>query len=104
LQVNIDLLQKISTPLERIVASGGLTWYDGLCQRLSDLSGLPLYRPASYEATARGTAWLLAGKPERWEEPEPGLWFQSQVNTALRSRCMRWRAAMNAALSDVSRN
>ncbi len=104
LQVNIDLLQKDSTPLEQIIASGGLTWYDGLCQRISDCSGLPLYRPPGYEATARGTAWLLAGKPQRWEEPEPGLWFQPRVNPALRARYRRWRAAMDMALIDSSRN
>lgn len=99
LQVNLDLLQEFAAPLEKIIASGGLTWYDGLCQRLSDLSGLPLQRPAEYEATARGTAWLLAGKPQQWAEPQPGLWFQPRANPALRARYRRWRAALDAALA-----
>jgi glycerol kinase len=100
IQINLDLFQKLASPLEQIVASGGLTWYEGLCQRISDLSGLPLYRPAEYEATARGTAWLLAGKPVDWPEPEFSVWFKPRANPALRERYERWRAAMDAALSD----
>ena len=103
LQANIDLFQKLASPLEQIIASGGLTWYEGLCQRISDLSGLPLYRPAEYEATARGTAWLLAGKPKEWPEPEFGVWFKPRANPALRARYERWRAAMDTALIDYTR-
>jgi len=100
IQTNLDLFQKLASPLEQIVASGGLTWYEGLCQRISDLSGLPLYRPAEYEATARGTAWLLAGKPADWPEPEFGVWFKPRANPALRARYQRWRTAMDVALID----
>jgi glycerol kinase len=120
LQANLDLFQKLPTamdggsaenagavfppsPLEQIIASGGLTWYEGLCQRISDLSGLPLYRPAEYEATARGTAWLLAGKPEVWPESELGMWFRPRANPALRARYERWRMAMESALVEHSR-
>ena len=99
LQANLDLFQKLASPLEQIIASGGLTWYEGLCQRISDLSGLPLYRPAEFEATARGTAWLLAGKPKDWPEPEFGVWFKPRANPVLRARYQRWRAAMDAALA-----
>jgi glycerol kinase len=103
LQANLDLFQKLASPLEQIIASGGLTWYEGLCQRISDLSGLPLYRPAEYEATARGTAWLLAGKPKDWPEPEFGVWFKPRANPALRARYERWRAAMDMALAGHTR-
>jgi len=103
LQANLDLFQKLASPLEQIIASGGLTWYEGLCQRISDLSGLPLYRPAEYEATARGTAWLLAGKPKDWPEPEFGVWFKPRANPALRARYQRWRTAMDAALAGHAR-
>jgi len=99
LQVNIDIFQKLASPLEQLIASGGLTWYEGLCQRISDLSGLRLYRPAEYEATARGLAWLLAGKPEDWPETEFGVWFKPRANPALRARYERWRTAMDTALA-----
>lgn len=100
IQANLDLLQNVPQPLDQLVASGGLSWYDGLCQRLSDLSGLPLQRPAEYEATARGTAWLLAGRPAYWSEPEPGLWFQPGSNPALGARYRQWRAALDASLAN----
>ncbi len=103
LQANLDLFQKLASPLEQIIASGGLTWYEGLCQRISDLSGLPLYRPAEYEATARGTAWLLAGKPKDWPETVFGVWFKPRANPALRARYERWRTAMDTALIDHTR-
>jgi glycerol kinase len=99
LQANLDQFQKLAPPLERIVASGGLTEYDGLCQRLSDLSGLPLHRPVEHEATARGTAWLLAGKPRDWPETDSGVWFKPRINPPLRSRYQRWLTEMDAALA-----
>lgn len=99
IQANLDLLQDFPTPLDEIVASGGLSWYDGMCQRISDLSRLPLHRPAEYEATARGTAWLLAGKPQYWVEPQPGLWFQPGTNPALGARYRRWRATLAETLA-----
>ena len=100
LQANFDIFQKLASPLEQIIASGGLSWYEGLCQRISDLSGLPLYRPVEREATARGTAWLLAGKPEDWPELEFGVWFKPRANPALLARYARWRVAMDIALID----
>lgn len=98
-QANLELLQNVPTPLDQIVVSGGLSWYDGLCQRICDLSGLPLQRPAEYEATARGTAWLLSGRPQYWVEPEPGLWFQPNTNPALSARYRQWRAALDETLA-----
>jgi len=97
IQANLDEFQKLASPLEGIIASGGLAAVDPLCRRLSDLSGLPLYRPVEHEATARGLAWLLAGKPRDWPEPEFGSWFKPRANAALRARYARWRSLMSAA-------
>jgi glycerol kinase len=98
IQANLDELQSESTPLKLIVASGGLTHYDALCQRISDLAGVPLYRPVEHEATARGLAWLLAGKPRDWPETMPGTSFRPRTNPALQARYERWQSAMTAAL------
>ena len=67
--VNIQLLQR-SSPLQKIVITGGLASCDYLCQALAEVCGLPVERPALREATARGTAFLAAdasssGKPCR---------------------------------------
>ena len=98
LQTNLELMQKLPPAPARLVVSGGLARYDGLCQRLSDLSGLALYRPAEHEATARGTAYLLAGFPGDWPEEKPGTPFAPKQNTGLRQRYQRWRAEMQRAL------
>lgn len=97
-QANLDEFGKLAAPPERIIASGGLTHYDALCQRLADLGGLPLYRPVEHEATARGLAWLLAGKPGDWPESEPGQYFNPGSNPALTKRYAAWRQAMTAEL------
>jgi glycerol kinase len=96
-QANLDEFRKLAAPLEGIIASGGLAGVDALCQRLSDLSGLPLHRPVEHEATARGLAWLLAGKPRDWPEPDFGAWFKPRANAGLRARYGRWRARMEEA-------
>jgi glycerol kinase len=98
LQENLEEFAHLSSPLESLRASGGLTVYDGLCQRLADISGLPLYRPRVFEATARGTAFLLAGCPATWPEPELGIWFKPHANPELRARYGRWKLAMQQAI------
>ena len=91
-------MQKISPPVTCIIATGGLAWFDGLCRRLADLSGLPVYRPVEQEATARGTAYLLAGFPKDWAEERPGEQFTPQSDAELSQRYERWCAEMHRAL------
>lgn len=94
LQANLDEMHALAPATAQLVVTGGLSWYDGLCQRLADLSGLPAYRPGEYEATARGTAYLLAGCPNDWPEPAPGQWFTPDANAALVVRYRKWRSLM----------
>ena len=102
LQTNLERMQQLPPAPARLVVSGGLARYDGLCQRLSDLSGLALYRPAEHEATARGTAYLLAGFPGDWPEEKLGTRFAPKQNTGIRQRYQCWRAEMQRALSSRS--
>jgi glycerol kinase len=51
----------------RLRLSGGLSRFDGLCRKLCNLSGLTVERNDESEATARGVAWLAAGRPKRWD-------------------------------------
>jgi glycerol kinase len=97
IQTNLELMQKLPPAPARLVVSGGLVRYDGLCQRLADLSGLPVYRPAEHEATARGTAYLLARFPRDWSEENPGAQFEPKQNTGLRQRYQRWYTEMQRA-------
>lgn len=96
--INIEEMKKLSSPPEQIQITGGLAVLDGLCQRLADISRLPIYRPVECEATARGLAYLLAGQPASWPETNPGVWFMPSNNTALLDRYERWSTAMLTAL------
>lgn len=98
---NMQELVQHSGPVRRIVASGGLTAIRGLCQRLADLAGVPVYRPAQCEATARGTAFLLAGKPAIWAEAGQGTHYYPCEAPGLSERYQRWRQALQAALSGL---
>ncbi|QNP41902.1 FGGY family carbohydrate kinase [Lysobacter solisilvae (ex Woo and Kim 2022)] len=97
-QRNLDLLRSVGDPCDYVLVSGGLAHADRLCQALSNLSGLPLRRPAQCEASARGTAFLLAGRPADWARL-PEQHFEPRADPALLARQRRWRASMAAALS-----
>lgn len=98
LQVNMEEMQKLLSPPEKIIISGGLALLDGLCRRLSDISGIPVYRPAEYEAAAKGTAYLLANCPEIWPEAQPGTWFNPKSNPKFNKRYKQWLSYMKKAV------
>ena len=85
---------KFASPPQQLQISGGLAHLDGLCQRLADLSRLPIYRPKECEATARGLAYLVAKMPTHWPENEHGDWFKPKDNPVLDSRFLLWEQAM----------
>jgi len=91
---NIAEMKKLSSPPEQIQITGGLAVQDGLCQRLADLTRLPIYRPMECEATARGVAYLLSGQPAFWPEAAQGVWFKPANNPALQERYRQWTTAM----------
>jgi len=94
LQASLDEMRKLASPPEQIQITGGLAHLDGLCRRIADLSGLPVYRPLQCEATGRGTAYLLAGSPRHWPEDNPGIWFKPNRNLALRQAYGDWMELM----------
>lgn len=97
----LDEMSKLSSPPEQIQITGGMASQDGLNQRLADLSGLPVYRPTECEATARGTAFLLAEQPNHWPEQDAGIWFKPEENTHLKNRYTEW---MNLMLEHIRNN
>ena len=101
IRANLDEMKSFASPVEQIFVTGGLSEYDDLCQRLADVSAMPVYRPTEREATARGTAYLLAACPAEWPEPEIGLWFQPRPNPALADRYRRWRELLEQALRET---
>jgi glycerol kinase len=95
---NLDLLRPLGAPCIGVVATGGIARSDRFCQALADLAFLPVRRPAHGEATARGAAFLLAGRPADWAQL-PHQDFAPRENSALRARHRRWQEAMAAALA-----
>lgn len=96
LQANLDAMQAAGLHTNRIQISGGLAKSDALCQRFADLTGCVVYRPTETEATARGAAWLAAGRPSHWPETKPGTLFVPRPNPGLGERYQRFLAALAA--------
>ena len=99
LQVNLEQITAAGLAIEKIRISGGLANLDGLCQRLADLTGKQVYRPTETEATARGMAWLAAGRPSHWPEEQPGMSFSPQPNERLSDRYQRFLEALAKSVS-----
>jgi glycerol kinase len=96
-QRNLSLLRALDPPCAYVLASGGVSQSDRFCQALADVAGLPVRRPAHCEATARGAAFLLAGRPADWAAL-PSREFLPRVDDALLLRHRRWEEAMSRAL------
>ncbi len=82
IQANLDCMAETHLPIKNITISGGLAQSDALCQKLADLSGLTVQRPALVEATAQGIAWLAAGKPLGWHKQNKIDYFSSRATVA----------------------
>ena len=85
LQCNLERMMRHTT-IECLRVSGGLSQLDDLCQKLANLSGLPVERCDDPEASARGIAWLAAGQPTNWLVPEDIPRFLPQPDTPLQDR------------------
>lgn len=99
LQCNLEEMKKSFSQFEQIFASGGLSMNDVLCEKLANLTGLPVYRPVEHEATARGLAWLVGGCPADWPETDFGRWFRPAEDPALSARYARWGVEMKTAVT-----
>jgi glycerol kinase len=99
LQVNLQNILRIPPQPRTIIITGGLSVLDGMCQRLADLSGMPVRRPPQHEATARGIACLTAGCPMEWRIAGDTDCFQPRENKALYARFEKWLQAMHQAMA-----
>ena len=95
---SVDEMKHLSSPPLQIQVTGGLATLDELCQRLANTSGLPVYRPVDHEATARGTAYLLAGSPAHWPEEDVGQWFKPKADSGILARFQEWGERMRSQL------
>lgn len=92
---NLEMMDVLAAgAAEALVVSGGLARLDGLCQRLADLAGVQVRRPAEHEATARGLAFLTAGCPAAFRNDTAAALFMPASNPPLAARYRRWRTAL----------
>jgi glycerol kinase len=84
LQHNIERIQARQA-LRLLRVSGGLSRVTPLCRKLASLSGLPVEQVSAAEASARGIAWLAAGRPADWHSA-PGRRFEPMPDSALKTR------------------
>ena len=97
LQANIDHMAQFIPAPRRMRVSGGVSRLDGLCRRLAAVSGLPVHRREDPEASARGIAYLAAGRPAAWNTTPVEQVFAPARDDALRERYGHWRALMAQA-------
>ena len=91
---NIEIMKDASTM--RVLASGGLSSSNYLCECIATLSGLRVERTSLREATARGLAFLIADQPQEWQTPTDFERFDPEPDAALASRYSRWCEVMDA--------
>ena len=97
IEVNLEEMARIAGPATQIIISGGLSELDGLCQRLADLSGLPLFRPEDHEASVQGLIGLLIGTSTPLADKLRGTRFLPQASPILEGRYRIWRKELEAA-------
>ncbi|HSN72961.1 MAG TPA: FGGY family carbohydrate kinase [Steroidobacteraceae bacterium] len=93
-RANVDEMRSIRPALARIEVTGGLAAADYLCQALADVTGLPVARLATPEATACGLAYLTAFEPTSWQPDTTTTTFDPTTNPALLERYVRWQHGM----------
>lgn len=91
-----NLERMADPPLRRVLATGGLSVSDYLCECIAALSGVPVERAPSREATALGLAFLVADQPNDWYVPADVERFMPQSDAALASRYTQWCRLMEA--------
>lgn len=100
LQDNLARMQAF-TRIERLRVSGGLSHIDPLCQKLANLSGLPVIRGSHSEASARGVAWLAAGQPDDWPAADGAQLFQPRPDSGLSSRYRQFCEQLQLSLEKL---
>lgn len=96
---NYRVMDELEGQSDGIIISGGLSNSDQLCQNISDLLQLSLWRSDECEASARGAAFLLAGSPQHWQALGQRV-FHPKSNTALNKRFECWTLLMDKALGE----
>jgi glycerol kinase len=99
---NVSRSAKYGRPLRQILISGGLSRMPAFCQRLANVCGIPVFRPEVTEGTARGLAWLCAGRDAPWPDAGPGAEFPAATDARLAARYKAWQVTMHEAVEELA--
>jgi glycerol kinase len=80
--------------IHRVVASGGLSACEYLCDCIAALAGLPVDRLTLREATATGLAYLVLGTPAEWHGGAETQRFEPNLFPNLSQRFQQWQTEM----------
>jgi len=93
LKANLDAMKAHAGPPVRLVVSGGLSRNGALLTALASLAGVAVERLDDPEATARGVAFLAAGRPDGWIVPSRER-REPRRSESLEGRYARWLQLM----------
>ena len=86
--------------LSQLTLSGGLSALEGLCQKMANLSQLPVQQLQDQETTARGIAWLASSGTQPWPV-KVAQRFEPYIDAPLQARYTAFRQQL-AALMEAS--
>lgn len=98
ISVNVALMNKI-TVAQKIYISGGFSNADLLCQKIADLTQVPVYRNENADATLQGIACMTAGVPDTWRAASQEDIFAPTENPHLQHRFLIWSDAVTKWLA-----
>jgi glycerol kinase len=90
---NVELM-RAAQPVSRVIASGGLSASDYLCNCIAHLTGLPIDRLTLREATASGLAYLVCGMTPTWHSDVQAKRFEPRPTPNLTQRFQQWQREM----------
>jgi glycerol kinase len=91
---NVEAM-RATQPIDKVIASGGLSGSDYLCNCVSALTSLPVDRLTLREATATGLAYLVLGMPATWSSGAEAKRFEPRVLPNLSQRFRQWQQQMS---------
>lgn len=91
--VNVETMRGTQS-VGKVIASGGLSGSDYLCDCIAALTHLPIDRLTLREATATGLAYLAMGMPPSWHSEVEGKRFEPRDRADLSQRFREWQKEM----------
>lgn len=91
--INLQLMNALGVA-KKIIISGGLSKADAVCQKIADLTSLPVHRSDNTDATLQGIACMAAGLPHSWNPDLKEDVFTQRHDALLLRRFATWQQAM----------